>query len=346
MQTINDRFPMGWSPGYSRLALYVLLALLVTACQSPPPSSDTPVSEVPTAQRLGEAIATEVCVECHDVEYEAIRSGPHWMVDDQRTPGARHQCATCHGDLAEHVEGADAAEADGMRTFGVASTLSAAEQNRLCSSCHRERGLLHWPGSAHDAEDVGCVGCHRMHSEDRVRSREDQQAVCLDCHRALRADLFKPYTHPLREHTVGCSDCHAAHGGPGDHGLRDFSVNETCYRCHAEKRGPFLWEHAPVSEDCMLCHDAHGSVNRGMLDSRQPQLCQSCHEPTGAAHNPLGPHAQHSRLGLGFPDQDSPGGGDGTETRGSARFVLGEACLNCHGMVHGSNHPAGAMLLR
>ena len=27
--------------------------------------------------------------------------------------------------------------------------------------------------------------------------------------------------------------------------------NETCYQCHAEKRGPFLWEHQPARDDCL-----------------------------------------------------------------------------------------------
>ena len=30
------------------------------------------------------------------------------------------------------------------------------------------------------------------------------------------------------------------------------SVNELCYTCHTEKRGPFLFEHAPVREDCVV----------------------------------------------------------------------------------------------
>jgi hypothetical protein len=30
----------------------------------------------------------------------------------------------------------------------------------------------------------------------------------------------------------------------------------------------------------------------------------------------------------------------------SARFVVGENCLNCHRQVHGSNHPSGPNLLR
>ena len=40
-------------------------------------------------------------------------------------------------------------------------------------------------------------------------------------------------------------------------------LNDTCYDCHAEFRGPYLWEHAPVPEDCSNCHDPHGSNHPG-----------------------------------------------------------------------------------
>ena len=54
-------------------------------------------------------------------------------------------------------------------------------------------------------------------------------------------------------------------------------VNEKCLECHTEKRGPFLWEHAPVRENCLNCHDPHGSNHDKMLVAKQPYLCQRCH---------------------------------------------------------------------
>jgi len=55
------------------------------------------------------------------------------------------------------------------------------------------------------------------------------------------------------------------------------SINETCYTCHAERRGPFLWSHQPVQEDCTTCHTPHGSNNPALLKARTPWLCQQCH---------------------------------------------------------------------
>ena len=58
------------------------------------------------------------------------------------------------------------------------------------------------------------------------------------------------------------------------------SVAESCMSCHTEMRGPMLWEHAPVRENCATCHDPHGSSNDRMLAVRMPMLCQRCHVAT------------------------------------------------------------------
>jgi len=292
-------------------------------------------------------IDVEVCEACHEQQYEAIRRTAHWMTGDPRTPVSQHQCSSCHGNLFQHVENEGEGVAEGMQAFGRASLLTPAEQNAVCSGCHKEASLLHWQGSGHDIGDVGCVGCHRIHQEDSVRSRETEADVCYSCHADMRAQFHKPYGHPVRQGKMSCSDCHGPHGGVGEADLKEFSITEVCYTCHAEKRGPFLWEHAPASENCVLCHSAHGAIHRGLLSRRQPQLCQSCHEPTAIAGNPAGPHARHSRLALSYRAPGAPDvGPGGPPGRGISRLVMGEACSNCHNKVHGSNHPAGAKLTR
>ncbi len=104
------------------------------------------------------------------------------------------------------------------------------------------------------------------------------------------------------------------------------TLNDTCYTCHAEKRGPYLWEHAPVAEDCSLCHSSHGSVNEALLKTRSPQLCQQCHSQAG-----------HPSVGYQ---------GTGASMGNTSGFVAGKSCLNCHNQVHGSNHPSGNLLQR
>jgi DmsE family decaheme c-type cytochrome len=102
--------------------------------------------------------------------------------------------------------------------------------------------------------------------------------------------------------------------------LRENSVNDNCYKCHAEKRGPFLWEHNPVRENCLNCHDPHGSTKMAMLKVQVPKLCQECHGFVNHGNAVLGPT--------------------------SSPFVFNRGCANCHAKVHGSNHPSGTFFLR
>jgi DmsE family decaheme c-type cytochrome len=138
------------------------------------------------------------------------------------------------------------------------------------------------------------------------------------------AAFWKPSRHPLREGKMACTSCHSPHGSTAPASLVRNTVNETCTGCHSEKRGPFLWEHQPVTEDCHNCHDPHGSVQPSLLKARAPFLCQQCHEAAGHPSSPATPQ--------GLP--------------GRSAFLLGGACLNCHSQVHGSNHPSGRALMR
>ena len=62
-----------------------------------------------------------------------------------------------------------------------------------------------------------------------------------------------------------CTDCHNPHGTPNPFQLKQASVNENCYSCHAEKRGPFLFTHPPVFDNCDNCHEPHGTINDCLL---------------------------------------------------------------------------------
>jgi DmsE family decaheme c-type cytochrome len=307
---------------------------LVAAEQEPPASEDT-------------FVRLDACEGCHEEQFNDIRLTSHGMAGDPRSPASGNRCASCHGNLEQHVAEKGGADAVGKTAFGTVGMMMRGQQNAVCMGCHKEAILLHWAGSGHASDGVGCVSCHRLHKEDRVRSRRTESEVCFSCHADLRSQINRPYGHPLREQLMTCSDCHNAHGGAGAADLKAFSINEGCYGCHAEKRGPFLWEHIPASENCLLCHSAHGSIHRGMLSRRQPQLCQSCHSPTAGAHNPQGPHARHSRLGLSYRQPGVPDiGPGGPGSRGISSLVMGEGCSNCHNKVHGSNHPSGAKLMR
>jgi DmsE family decaheme c-type cytochrome len=132
----------------------------------------------------------------------------------------------------------------------------------------------------------------------------------------------------VRAGKLRCSDCHTAHGGEGDRLLRHQTINDTCHSCHADKRGPFLWEHAPVSDNCLNCHTPHGSAHTPLLKARQPWLCQQCHSSNR--------HPATAYSGVQLP---------GIAAAPGPHIPL-HSCANCHSRVHGSNHPSGARLLR
>jgi DmsE family decaheme c-type cytochrome len=134
-----------------------------------------------------------------------------------------------------------------------------------------------------NAADLACTDCHKVHREhDPVLKKATEPQVCLTCHKQQRTDFLKTSAHPVRQGKMACSDCHNAHGSTTPPAmLSKPTVNQTCYSCHTEKRGPVLWEHAPVAEDCALCHNPHGSVRQALLVKTPPQLCQQCHSAAG-----------------------------------------------------------------
>lgn len=247
---------------------------------------------------------------------------------DPDAPFGGEQCEACHGPSQTHVEAQQRGES-GLPAivFGIDSPTPAHNQNEICLGCHSSRGRLAWESSTHQSAGIPCSACHQVHAgRDPMLDMEAQQSRCFDCHPRRRTDTLKTSSHPLRFAGMGCSDCHDPHNGEHDFLLRQPTVNDTCYTCHAEKQGPYLWEHAPASENCSLCHEPHGSNHAPLLRKRPPLLCQQCHAADG-----------HPSLALTSEAVD-----DG----GMNRFLLGRGCLNCHSQIHGSNHPSGATLHR
>jgi DmsE family decaheme c-type cytochrome len=156
-------------------------------------------------------------------------------------------------------------------------------------------------------------------------SKVPQQEVCFTCHRDIRAQVFRPSHHPIQEGKVKCTNCHNPHGALSHAMLLHESVNEQCYSCHADKRGPYLFEHPPVQENCLTCHNPHGSRSARLLREKPPNLCQDCHDA-----------AQHPGTAYDLTEAFPP---VGTQSGVSTRFIA-RSCLNCHQFIHGSNAPA------
>ncbi|MBE9537113.1 MAG: DmsE family decaheme c-type cytochrome [Proteobacteria bacterium] len=260
-----------------------------------------------------EYLGDKQCYSCHKEIKKSYLGDIHGKIftKNPRNTLEKRGCEACHGPGGDH-KGAVDKEEQGipMMIEGFKDTDASKDKNKMCLACHKKGKRMHWRGSSHQMADLSCDNCHNFHEKGGA---VDYKA-CLNCHPSIRGKIMRSSHMPLREGKMACNDCHTAHGE-----LQKASVNETCYSCHAEKRGPFLWEHAPVREDCTTCHDPHGSNNPGMLTSKGAFLCLRCHQ--------YGGHVNLPRY-----------------NRQSA--TVGQGCINCHSRIHGSNHPSGAKLTR
>jgi len=171
-----------------------------------------------------------------------------------------------------------------------------------------------------------------MHAPDRVLTKLTQPEVCFTCHKKQRAEINRTFRHPIPEGKVACSDCHNSHGSVGRALMKRDSVTDTCFQCHTEKRGPFVHQHEPVTEDCSICHNPHGTVVDSMLKLRPPFLCHQCHTPHGGQIAQLrGQNQELAKYG--------PMLGAGTSGKSGINYTQGRGCVSCHTQVHGSNNP-------
>lgn len=306
------------APRLARLGLPPVLAQAKPAAQKPAAKpAPKPAAAPPPGDYVGEA----TCLGCHgDQKYDRTAHGHAF---NERTPAANRGCESCHGPGKAHAESGDVTL---IRNF---KTIPASEASETCATCHNRGTHALWAGSQHDQRNVSCVTCHSVHAAKGAPQLKasTQMELCATCHRNVVNRQHRFNHMPVRENALTCTSCHNVHGSTNVRLLRvGTTIDESCQSCHAEKRGPYLWEHAPVSESCITCHDPHGSNNDRMLVAKQPFLCQRCH--VTSRHPPT--------VYDGFVLNNSS----------NANKIAGRGCTVCHQMVHGSNAPSGKALLR
>ena len=282
-------------------------------------------------------LGSEICMECHEEHLYDLPNNKHWQKADPRTPGASENgCEICHGPGSHHLDMAGEIDAPGLIAFGKNANVTAEKRNAICLGCH-QADVKHWQGSLHDTDDMSCASCHAMHHEHHTTAKMQEQVVCYSCHQNVRAETYRPFRHPIREELIFCTDCHNPHGSAGPAMLAQLTLNDNCYTCHAEKRGPYLWEHEPSSEDCGICHTPHGSLHPALLTSRPPLLCQQCHQSTRITHA-----RQAFYFGKLPPEHkggEGPGGGEGPLDRGGNNG--GQGAGGSNGSNNGSGNDGG-----
>lgn len=314
---------------FRKLVIGLASGLAVTLGAAVAQAADSPA---PAATPIYAEKGDQACLKCHDDDAKvmAILRTPHGVKSDVRTPAANHGCESCHGASPEHIATKGKDKAPTAIRFSGPNASPVSERNAVCLTCHENGNRMNWQGSQHASNDVACTSCHTVHAQkDPILVKATQPDKCFTCHSQQRAESFQRSHHPVREGKVSCGDCHNVHGSAGPKLVKEFTINETCYNCHAEKRGPMLFEHEPVRENCDNCHTPHGSPQAAMLTERQPYLCTGCHSATSYSSGTL---LGHSSLP----------GNSGT----ASNYMQTRACLNCHSQIHGSNSTAGEGFMR
>ena len=214
-----------------------------------------------------------------------------------QVPGAKfvgsQECAQCHENVTSNFH--DATHARLMTGGENAKSMG-------CESCHG-------PGSIHSNKGGGI---------DNIVNPERNPETCFQCHLDKRGEFALPNSHPVEHGKMSCSDCHDPHQGDAimGGGTRMMSSNETCLKCHESQRGPFVFEHEALRDNCTTCHNPHGTVNEKMLKARNQTLCLQCH---------FQQQTVTGQLQIGGRDH--------------AAFVQRGTCwtAGCHEAVHGSH---------
>lgn len=276
------------------------------------------------AKNLG-AIEPHICFKCHsNMQDLAHVAHPHQI-------GGQHgfTCTTCHN------------------PHGV---VKPETRQDLCLKCHTDAPTMPWHSGSHAMWGVACTDCHNPHPRASVQSviqvdhwqsrptprmpmSVDDPNVCYKCHADIYARNAMPSHHPIKEGKMVCGDCHDPHSqGQMQGNLRDQTVNLVCYRCHADKQGPFTYEHPPVTENCGICHEPHGTVANNLLHQPTTFLCLRCH---------TGHRTGSSTVSPGFPGghPGSPPLADVGSNAGLQRAFYSD-CTQCHAQIHGSDLPA------
>jgi DmsE family decaheme c-type cytochrome len=276
-------------------------------------------------------VGSTVCKGCHpDVSLNFYKNAHFKSIASGKEAPESTGCEGCHGPGRAHVEGMGKKTA--IRAFSVMPQKQILE---ACLTCHsKAMSRANIQRSQHTDAAVVCTNCHSIHkaATPKFLLAKPQVELCYSCHTDIRAQFSMPVKHRVNEGVIQCTDCHNPHGTFAPTwrmGQRPKLVDqrlgneEPCLRCHANYKGPFVFEHAAVRVDgCESCHIPHGSMNAKLL--RRPvvfTVCLECHNGAGT----------FGRENTGVPLQ------------GSSHNMLDpkyQRCTTCHVRIHGSNSDA------
>jgi DmsE family decaheme c-type cytochrome len=287
-------------------------------------------------QQPNQYVGNDVCKTCHADVWMNFYKNPHGrpaatdpLALTKEAPSAIG-CEGCHGPGGAHV-----AASGGKATIKAFSNLGPAETLDTCLGCHsKDVSKSNIRRSQHTEANVVCTNCHSIHKAQAPKFllAKNQTELCYSCHTAERAAFQMPSKHRVNEGVIKCTDCHNPHGTPartnrmgGNSAMLQpaFDNEEPCLKCHVDKRGPFVFEHASVRvEGCQACHVPHGSMNSRLM--RRPVMFTMCLECHNGADKFGRENAGVFKL-------------DRTHNLLDPKY---QQCTLCHVRIHGSNSDA------
>lgn len=226
----------------------------------------------------------ESCNLCHDPVTEGLTH--------LHGPVALGECLICHTPHQSEYEG-----------------LLVEDRADLCLGCHIDVEMeLENALVVHEPVEEACAGCHLPHGgTSQFFLPAEGEQLCMECHgKFLKEAQQAEFPHGAMTEGKGCRNCHAPHTS-NQEGLLSTDTRTLCLNCHNERihrdgkeienvaaqleNAKFL--HGPIREDnCVACHQAHGSDVASILTKPYPRnfyapyeegaydLCFECHDRT------------------------------------------------------------------
>ena len=302
--------PGGVRTAVTRALLTMLLVVAAWATKEPASSPSLPAGG---SADVSQYVGADTCKTCHEDIYKNFEGTRHFKTTLTNKGPQWHGCEACHGPGKAHVDsGGDKSK---IFTFENATT---EQIDQRCLSCHEfDQQHANFERSRHATNNVSCIACHSPHhaKDAQYLLVEKQPQLCYGCHTEKKAEFNRPFRHRVEQGLIECSDCHNPHGSVLNSQLRETAAqDQVCFKCHADKEGPFVFEHRPIkTEGCVYCHSPHGSTNPRLLKRADVNLlCLDCHTETAGSEVP------------GMPSFHNQ----------SQKY---QACTMCHVQIHGSN---------
>jgi predicted CXXCH cytochrome family protein len=214
---------------------------------------------------------TQQCLECHDYGDDSpvhlVLAGAHGT--DLEAGDNRRGCMECHGDSAGHMRAPRRNSPE--ISFGPRWSSSPGDQDKQCLACHEDNTAAHWQHSLHMHNNLTCITCHDIHTEeDKVQVAQTQAEVCETCHKVQKQGIHGMERRKKRN--PPCTECHNPHN-------------------HEDAQAQML---SNRSAGCLSCHDLGRMANSERVSAKAKsyhkvmtnpeRTCLDCHE--GVAHAP------------------------------------------------------------